>query len=52
MSGRDLTSRFLWGKCQRARTDTFIYGDIFAITCIKTLAVFLVISVYYGTGIV
>ncbi len=28
------------------------YGDIFAITCIKTLSVFLVIAVYYGTGIV
>ncbi|MCG5242396.1 GntP family permease [Azospirillum doebereinerae] len=28
------------------------YGDIFAITCIKTLAVFFVIAVYYLTGIV
>jgi H+/gluconate symporter-like permease len=28
------------------------YGDIFAITCIKTSAVFLVIAVYYLTGIV
>ncbi len=28
------------------------YGDIFAITCIKTLAVFVVIAVYYLTGIV
>ena len=28
------------------------YGDIFVITCIKTLAVFLVIAVYYATGLV
>jgi H+/gluconate symporter-like permease len=28
------------------------YGDIFAITCIKTSAVFVVIAVYYLTGIV
>ncbi|MDD5199140.1 MAG: GntP family permease [Terrimicrobiaceae bacterium] len=28
------------------------YGDIFAITCIKTLAVFVVIAFYYATGIV
>jgi len=28
------------------------YGDIFAITCIKTSAVFLLIAVYYLTGIV
>lgn len=28
------------------------YGDIFVITCIKTLAVFLVIAVYYTTGLV
>ncbi len=28
------------------------YGDIFTITCIKTVAVFLVIAVYYLTGIV
>jgi len=28
------------------------YGDIFAITCIKTAAVFVVIGVYYLTGIV
>jgi len=28
------------------------YGDIFAITCIKTLAVFVVIALYYLTGIV
>ena len=28
------------------------YGDIFAITCIKTAAVFVVIAVYYVTGIV
>jgi H+/gluconate symporter-like permease len=28
------------------------YGDIFAITCIKTCAVFVVIAVYYLTGIV
>jgi H+/gluconate symporter-like permease len=28
------------------------YGDIFAITCIKTVAVFFVIAVYYATGIV
>lgn len=28
------------------------YGDIFAITCLKTLAVFVVIVVYYTTGIV
>ena len=26
------------------------YGDIFAITCIKTVAVFFVIAVYYLTG--
>jgi H+/gluconate symporter-like permease len=28
------------------------YGDIFAVTCIKTLAVFVVIGCYYATGIV
>lgn len=28
------------------------YGDIFAITCIKTLSVFVVIAVYYATGMV
>lgn len=28
------------------------YKDIFAITCVKTLAVFFVIAVYYATGIV
>jgi H+/gluconate symporter-like permease len=28
------------------------YGDIFAITCIKTTAVFFVIAVYYLTGLV
>jgi H+/gluconate symporter-like permease len=28
------------------------YGDIFAITCIKTAAVFFVIAVYYTTGLV
>ena len=28
------------------------YRDIFAVTCIKTLAVFVVIGVYYATGIV
>jgi H+/gluconate symporter-like permease len=28
------------------------YGDIFAITCLKTLAVFAVIAVYYLTGLV
>jgi H+/gluconate symporter-like permease len=28
------------------------YGDIFAITCIKTVSVFLVIAVYYSTGLV
>jgi len=28
------------------------YKDIFAITLIKTLAVFLIIGVYYATGIV
>jgi H+/gluconate symporter-like permease len=28
------------------------YRDIFAITCIKTLAVFVVIGVYYATGLV
>lgn len=28
------------------------YGDIFAITCIKTVAVFFVIGVYYATGLV
>lgn len=27
------------------------YGDIFAVTCIKTIAVFFVIAVYYVTGI-
>jgi H+/gluconate symporter-like permease len=28
------------------------YRDIFAITCIKTISVFVVIAVYYATGIV
>jgi len=28
------------------------YKDVFAITCLKTLAVFLVIGVYYATGLV
>jgi H+/gluconate symporter-like permease len=28
------------------------YADIFAITCIKTMAVFLIIGVYYSTGLV
>jgi H+/gluconate symporter-like permease len=28
------------------------YKDIFAVTCLKTLAVFFVIGVYYATGIV
>src|SRR5262249_49488234 len=28
------------------------YRDIFAVTCIKTVAVFVVIGVYYATGIV
>ena len=28
------------------------YADIFAITCIKTLAVFFVIGIYYATGLV
>jgi H+/gluconate symporter-like permease len=28
------------------------YKDIFAVTCIKTLAVFVVIAVYYATGLV
>ena len=28
------------------------YRDIFAITCLKTVAVFLVIGIYYATGIV
>ena len=27
------------------------YGDIFAVTCLKTLAVFVVIGFYYLTGI-
>lgn len=27
------------------------YGDIFAVTCIKTMAVFVVIAFYYLTGI-
>jgi H+/gluconate symporter-like permease len=27
------------------------YKDIFAVTCIKTVAVFLVIAVYYLTGL-
>jgi H+/gluconate symporter-like permease len=27
------------------------YGDIFTITCIKTMAVFLAIGVYYATGL-
>ena len=27
------------------------YGDIFAITCIKTVAVFVVISFFYLTGL-
>lgn len=28
------------------------YGDIFAVTCIKTIAVFVVIAFYYATGLV
>ena len=28
------------------------YKDIFAITCLKTIAVFFVIGLYYATGIV
>jgi H+/gluconate symporter-like permease len=28
------------------------YADIFAVTCIKTLAVFFIIGVFYATGIV
>jgi H+/gluconate symporter-like permease len=28
------------------------YKDIFAVTCLKTLAVFFVIGVYYVTGLV
>ena len=28
------------------------YRDIFAVTCIKTLAVFFVIGLYYATGVV
>jgi hypothetical protein len=28
------------------------YKDIFAVTCIKTLAVFVVIGVYYARGFV
>jgi len=28
------------------------YKDIFAVTCLKTIAVFVVIGVYYLTGIV
>ena len=28
------------------------YKDIFAITCIKTMAVFVVIATFYATGIV
>ena len=28
------------------------YKDIFAITCIKTMAVFVVIGVFYATGLV
>jgi H+/gluconate symporter-like permease len=28
------------------------YKDIFAVTCIKTLAVFVVIGMYYATGII
>ena len=27
------------------------YGDIFAVTCIKTMAVFVVIGAYYAFGI-
>jgi H+/gluconate symporter-like permease len=27
------------------------YADIFAVTCIKTVAVFFVIAVYYATGL-
>ena len=27
------------------------YGDIFAVTCIKTMAVFVIIGTYYLTGI-
>ena len=28
------------------------YKDIFAVTCIKTLAVFFIIGLYYGLGVV
>ena len=27
------------------------YGDIFVITCLKTMAVFLIIGIYYATGL-
>jgi H+/gluconate symporter-like permease len=32
-------------------THRVAYGDVFSITCIKTLAVFFVIAVFYVTGI-
>ena len=28
------------------------YGDIFVVTCLKTVAVFVVIALYYLTGLV
>jgi len=28
------------------------YKDVFAVTCIKTMAVFVIIGVYYLTGLV
>lgn len=33
------------------REDGQAWGDIFAITCIKTMAVFVVIAFYYLTGL-
>ena len=45
-NGAVITLLFVTGLTHRVS-----YGDIFAITCIKTLAVFVVIAFYYATGI-
>jgi H+/gluconate symporter-like permease len=45
-NGAVITLLFVTGLTHRVS-----YGDIFAITCIKTLAVFVVIAFYYTTGI-
>ena len=45
-NGAVITLLFVTGLTHRVS-----YGDIFAITCIKTLAVFVVIAFYYMTGI-